>query len=155
MPRLHQPHSPSLDTLERIRAQVHPHCIVCSPQNASGLHLSFTSIEDGQLVAEFACPQRLEGYPGRLQGGVIASLMDGIMANCLFAHGIVAVTTELNVRYRHPVEAGTSAELRGQIERESHGLYFMRAELRQNQKLHVTATAKFFEQDSICTPGEE
>lgn len=139
----------SMDTLERIRKKVHPDCIVCSPQNARGLQLTFTHIANGQLVGQFACPERLAGYPGRMQGGMVASLMDGIMANCLFAHGIVAVTTELAVRYRLPVETSTTAELKAEIVRESHGLYFMKAELRQNQQLNATAKAKFFVQDQF------
>jgi acyl-coenzyme A thioesterase PaaI-like protein len=35
-----------------------------------------------------------------LHGGVISSILDGTMTNCLFAHGTVAVTAELRVRFR-------------------------------------------------------
>jgi len=141
---LEPPSSPSLATLERVRASVHPDCIVCSPQNSQGLNLTFQSFQEGQLVAEFACPKQLEGYPGRLQGGVVASLMDGIMTNCLFAYGIVAVTIELNVRYRHPVKSETVAVLCGEIAEEAHGLYLMKAKLEQEGQLQATATAKFY-----------
>jgi uncharacterized protein (TIGR00369 family) len=135
-----------LETMARIRGQSHPACVVCSPDCAHGLQLTFTEFREGQLVGQFDCPASLEGYPGRLQGGVVASLLDGVMANCLFAHGVVAVTTELTVRYRQPVASDVVATLCAEITRTSHGMYCMKAELSQAGQPCAIATAKFFAQ---------
>ena len=63
-----------------IRNRVHPNCVVCSLDNAKGLHLDFVSGCDGSISATFSCDEAFEGYPGFLHGGVISSILDGAMA---------------------------------------------------------------------------
>ena len=58
---------------------------------------------DGSVEGVFAARAPLEGYSGLLHGGVAAAFLDGAMTNCLFAHGVRALTAELTVRYREPV----------------------------------------------------
>jgi len=67
--------------------QAHPNCIVCSPRHRCGFRLEFVLSEDGSVHAKFDCSKVFEGYPGLVHGGVISSLLDGAMTNCLFAHG--------------------------------------------------------------------
>jgi uncharacterized protein (TIGR00369 family) len=100
-------------------------------------------LADGGVEAEFACPESLEGYPDVLHGGVIASLLDGAMTNCLFAHGITAVTAELTIRYHAPVATGRPAIVRARIARAAHGCHFLTAELSRDGRVAVTAEAKF------------
>ena len=80
-------------------------------------------------------------------GGVIASMLDGAMTNCLFAQGIVAVTGELTVRYWKPVLIGCELQLRAWIEGQHRPLYLMRAELAQQGCVNATASAKFMERN--------
>jgi len=87
----------------------------------------------------------LEGYEGLLHGGMTASLLDGIMTNCLFAHGIVALTAELKVRYREPVAIGPEISLRAWIVQRHPPLYLLKAELIQEGCVRATALAKFME----------
>jgi acyl-coenzyme A thioesterase PaaI-like protein len=102
---------------------------------------------DGSVTAEFTAAPFLEGYVGRLHGGVIAALLDGAMTNCLFALGYQAFTAELTIRYRHPV-AVTQPLLVRAWRTDSRGpLHLLRAELRQNGKLSVTAIGKFMQFD--------
>ena len=72
-------------------------------------------------------------------------MLDGAMTNCLFAHGRVAVTAELTVRYRHPVTVDRPVTVRAWIRESSHNLHRMQAELAQGGRVLVTATAKFLE----------
>ena len=65
-------------TLNNIRAQVHPKCIICSLTNANGLHLKFDAADNGNVKADFQCNEVFEGYPGILHGGIISSILDGI-----------------------------------------------------------------------------
>ena len=51
--------------------------------------------------------------PGISMEGSLLRCLDGAMTNCLFSHGIPAVTGELVVRMHHPVQAGTSDGVRG------------------------------------------
>jgi len=129
--------------LQQMRAQEHANCIVCSPSNIWSLGVGFTASEDGVVEGDFDCGSVFEGYDGMLHGGVIASLLDGAMTNCLFAHGIPGVTAELSVRYRHPINSVISAKVRAWIERSSEPLYVLKAEIIQEGKTKATAVGKF------------
>lgn len=138
---------PHPDRLKAIRAQAHPYCVVCSQSNPAGLGVQFTVREDGSVSASFLGHSGLEGYPGCLHGGVIASLLDGAMTNCLFAHGYVALTAELKVRYRKPVLIGVEIAIHARILRSQTPLHLLEAELEQEGCVKVIASAKFCELD--------
>jgi acyl-coenzyme A thioesterase PaaI-like protein len=135
-------HAP-LEQMRRLHAATHPHCVVCGADNARGLQVNFRPMADGGVEAHFDCARIFEGYSHRIHGGVIAALLDGAMTNCLFAHGHVAVTAELNLRYRHPVMTDRRATVRAWIRESSHRLHRLRAELLQDGQLLVIATATF------------
>ena len=99
-----------------VQAEAHPFCLVCSRSNPLGLGLKFVCETDGSVSATFLGHPALEGYQGVLHGGVIASLLDGAMTNCLFAHGCPAMTAKLNVHYREPVVIGEEMRIRAWIE---------------------------------------
>ncbi len=134
--------------LQRTRNAAHPRCIVCSLGSSCGLGLRFTPRSDGSVRAIFECSRRWQGYDGVLHGGVTSSLLDGAMTNCLFARGIVAVTAEMRVRFRHPVELDTAAEVRAHVSRSQSPLHVVEAEVVQGGKVKATATGKFMEKDS-------
>jgi uncharacterized protein (TIGR00369 family) len=131
--------------LKSLRAETHPFCMVCGQSNPFGLGLKFTCEADGSVSATFLGHPALEGYVGLLHGGVIASLLDGAMTNCLFAHGCQAMTGELNVRYREPVVIGEEMRIRAWIRRSLPPLYMLTAELKQGNCVKAAATAKFME----------
>ncbi len=138
-----------------IRDRTHRDCFACGPANSTGLKLDFNVLEDGSVEGEFGCPDIFTGYPGRLQGGIAASLLDSAMTNCLFARGVTAVTAELNCRYRHPVYTGTSVRICAQVERESQGLYLLTGGIYQRGLLCVTSQGKFFVQPRLNNPTQE
>jgi acyl-coenzyme A thioesterase PaaI-like protein len=132
-------------TLSR-RAQSHPHCVVCSPDNPRGLHQEFALQPDGSVAGTFYDGEMLEGYPGLLHGGIVAALLDGAMTNCLFTHDIEAFTAELTIRYHAPVAASSATSVRAFLTRSRGRLHLLHAELRQAGDLKATAQAKFLEQ---------
>jgi uncharacterized protein (TIGR00369 family) len=121
----------------------HPFCFVCSGSNPMGLALRYEPQPGGRVEATFIGHSALEGYPGRLHGGVIAALLDSAMTHCLFAQGIQAVTAELNVRYLETVAAGEAVTVRAWRESSAHGLHQLGAELAMAGTLKARATAKF------------
>ena len=129
--------------LEGIRERAHGNCVVCSHSNAQGLQLEFRLCGDGSVEATFACDKEYEGYMNILHGGVISCLMDGAMTNCMFAHGFVALTAEMMIRFRQPVVVGVPASVRAWIDRSRKGLHMVKAELLQDQFIKVTANGKF------------
>ena len=128
-----------------IRTGAHPFCIVCGQSNPFGFGVKFNCEADGSVSATFLGHPALEGFEGILHGGVIASLLDGAMTNCLFAHDCVAMTGELNVRYREPVVIGEEMHVRAWIERSSPPLHLLAAELKQDGRVKAAATAKFMD----------
>ncbi|MBN1568631.1 MAG: PaaI family thioesterase [Acidobacteria bacterium] len=140
---------PTQQLLENIRQQEHPACIGCSMENGSGLGLKFSVRDDGGVQAEFNCSPLYQGYPGYLHGGISSLLLDSAMANCLFAHRIVAVTARLIVRFLFPVETDKSATVRAWIREYEPPLYVLEAELEQYGKVLVRGFAKYINRDLI------
>lgn len=131
------------ERLDGVHRGIHAGCVVCGAGNGGGLRVPYRVLTDGSVEAEVPCPESLQGYPHLLHGGIIASLLDGAMTNCLLAHGITAVTAELTVRYLAPVATGRPAIVRAWIDRSAHGCHFLTAELSRDGRVAVTAHAKF------------
>ena len=129
--------------LQAFRQREHCNCIVCSPDNNRGLKVRFEFVGDGSVEATFGCDGIFEGYPRKLHGGVISSLMDGAMAHAMFAREIPAVTAEMTVRFRHPVATDTPAVIRARVGKSRPPLHFVEAELVQGGVIKVTARGKF------------
>ena len=98
---------------------------------------------DGVVQAQFLCQKVFQGYPGQLHGGVVTALLDGAMTNCLFAHGIEAVSGELTVRFLRPVATDHIARVSAGLKKASHRLYILEAELTQKNLTVAKATGKF------------
>ena len=131
--------------LEKTRSEYHSHCAVCSRTGADRLGIRFLIQEDGIVVGQFDGRERHQGYNRYVHGGVIATLLDSAMTNCLFAHGRVALTGELSVRFLRPVAVRSPAIVSAWIERSFPPLFKMKGEVRQNGDIMARATAKFME----------
>lgn len=133
-----------------LRDHNHPNCVICGQSNGYGLGLEVSAIAPGIVEAMFHCDRAFEGYSGMLHGGITCALFDGTMTNCLFAHGQVAVTVELNVRFRNPVLVGRPVAIKAWIESSLPPLYTLRGEIRQDGELMATATGKFAEKSMLA-----
>ena len=136
---------PTAELLHSTRDGQHARCVVCGQPEPPGLGLAFEVADDGSVSATFDCAAAFEGYPGMLHGGVISAIADGAMTNCLFARGVVAVTAELNVRFRHPVELGAPLTVTARVRKHCSPLWVLEASLTQGDQLRVKATGKFME----------
>lgn len=126
-----------------LREIAHPRCVACSPNNKSGLKLDFQGVGAGAVRAPFDCGVAFEGYPGQLHGGIISTLLDAAMANCLFAQNLQAVTAELSVRFKAPVVLKHPAIVEARVVRDLFPLFLMEASVTQDGEVKATATAKF------------
>jgi len=137
------------NTLMDTRDCAHPKCVVCSSDNSGGLHLKFDVDGDGSVWSTFQCDENFEGYPGIMHGGVISSILDGAMGNCMFARGQATVTVEMTTRFRHPVVIGKKATVSAKITRVSHPLYLLEAEIIQDGKVKATAKGKYYDRPEL------
>jgi uncharacterized protein (TIGR00369 family) len=80
------------------------HCFGCGGANAKGMRLTFEQDDVKQRIrGMFRVGQEYQGGPGFVHGGIIATLLDEVMAKVSrFSHHH-AVTAELTVEYRKPV----------------------------------------------------
>lgn len=132
-----------------LRRQSHPECFACGSHNGCGLGLEFRLACDGGVEAAFPCRPVFAGYPGMLHGGIICTLLDGAMTNCLFAHGIAAVTVDMNVCFRHPVTVSLPAEVKARLESENSPIHRLTAEVLQCGRVVATAKARFIEKQAM------
>lgn len=137
--------------LEQTRAQAHGRCIVCGHVDGHAPRLRFIVADDGSVRATFQPGQAYEGYNGILHGGIVSTLLDAAMTNCLFAHGRFGLTAELCVRFRHPVVSDALLELHASVERASPPLFVLRAEIQQAGQVRATAIGKFLDKGRSMT----
>jgi acyl-coenzyme A thioesterase PaaI-like protein len=84
------------------------HCFVCGLGNPYGLQLRFDLTGPDEVTTHFTVPDKFEGFPGVVHGGIVAAMLDEV---CARVHmGIdpprFMYTASLEVRYRRnvPVE---------------------------------------------------
>ncbi|MCP3891152.1 MAG: PaaI family thioesterase [Desulfobulbaceae bacterium] len=81
-------------------------CFVCGMDNKFGLKAMFYELEDGQLIAVFKPASEHQGYPGRLHGGIAATILDETIGRAImFSHSgnIWGVTVDFSMKLRKPV----------------------------------------------------
>lgn len=92
-------------------------CFVCGRANPSGLHLPIVADEQGAHF-EYVIPEDYQGWHGIAHGGIIATLLDELMAWSTKSRGYSTVTAEMQVRFRKPVPVGRKILGRGWISAE-------------------------------------
>lgn len=81
-------------------------CFVCGMENSFGLKTRFYELDDGQLMAVFRPENEHQGYPGRLHGGIAATILDETIGRAIMgAHAdkIWGVTIDFSMKLRKPV----------------------------------------------------
>lgn len=71
------------------------------------MRLKFTLDEAARkFVARLRLPRRYQGPPGHAHGGIIATVLDEAMGKVNRLRAVVALTSEMRVRYLKPVPLG-------------------------------------------------
>lgn len=81
-------------------------CFVCGTDNSFGLKSRFYELEDGQLMAIFQPAEQHQGYPGRLHGGIAATILDETIGRAIMlshSANIWGVTVDFSMKLRKPV----------------------------------------------------
>jgi uncharacterized protein (TIGR00369 family) len=78
-------------------------CFGCGQTNKAGLRLKFLVDENHTILCRARIPQRFQGPPGYVHGGVIATLLDEAMSKANRQFGILAMTRQMEVEYLKPV----------------------------------------------------
>jgi len=91
-------------------------CYVCGHANPLGLNVRFR-LEGGVVTTRFRPDPRHAGYPGRLHGGILATLLDETMGWAPSVQaGRFCVAVELTVRYLKPAPPDREFVITGRTE---------------------------------------
>jgi len=93
-------------------------CFVCGIENKYGLKSRFYELENGETMAVFQPAAEHQGYPGRLHGGLAATILDETIGRSIMAaysHDIWGVTVDFSMRLRKPVPLDREIRVIGRI----------------------------------------
>lgn len=95
------------------------YCFVCGRNNPHGLYMTFYDNGDNEVVANYTVPADYQGYPGVVHGGVVAAMLDEVVARVAMIkdHHHFMMSVRLEVKYRHPVPTETPLKIVGRIVR--------------------------------------
>ena len=100
-------------------------CFVCGLENPAGLKAAFYELENGELAGVFRPGSQHQSYPGRLHGGLAATILDETMGRVINVgeKGVWGVTVDLQVRFRKPVPLEEEIRVVGRIVRKGGRSY--------------------------------
>ena len=122
-------------------------CFVCGEKNDFGLHADFYETDDNQLVAMIHPSEQHQGYPGRMHGGIAATILDETIARSICTgkdEQIWGVTLEFKTRFRKPVPLGQELKIVGRVTSEGTRTFEGSAEIiLPNGEIAVSAEGKY------------
>ena len=90
-------------------------CFCCGKNNEKGLHLTYTYPEEGKSRTSLTVPEYFSGWKNISHGGFLSMLLDETMAHACRGKADMAVTAEMTVKYRKPVQTGDDILLEGEV----------------------------------------
>jgi uncharacterized protein (TIGR00369 family) len=134
-------------------------CFVCGENNDFGLHAKFYETDDNQLVAFINPSEQHQGYPGRMHGGLAATILDETIARsiCIGKHEqIWGVTLEFKIRFRKPVPLGVELKVVGRVISEGSRAFDGSGEiLLPGGEIAVSAVGKYMKMNINKIAGDQ
>ena len=104
-------------------------CFACGRGNPIGLRLRI-EIGDGMARTTWVADANHVGWSDKLHGGLIATLLDEVMAWAPSSFDSWAVTAEMSVRYRSPASPGEELSAVGRVVERRRRIYEVAGEVR-------------------------
>ncbi|HEX6127749.1 MAG TPA: PaaI family thioesterase [Candidatus Limnocylindria bacterium] len=104
-------------------------CFACGDVNPIGMRLHI-ELGEGWAQTTWEPGTDFVGWEDKVHGGLLATLLDEVMAWAPSSHDAWAVTAELNIRYRSPAGPGERLEARGWVAERRRRIYRVRGEVR-------------------------
>ena len=98
------------------------HCFACGETNPIGMRLHI-ELGDGTARASWTVGDDYVGWSDKAHGGIIATLLDEVMAWAPSSYDSWAVTAEMTVRYRSPASPGEELVAEGRVVRRRRRIY--------------------------------
>jgi len=104
-------------------------CFACGSQNPIGMRLQI-EFGEGSARAAWTAGDDYVGWSDKLHGGIIATLLDEVMAWAPSSFDSWAVTAEMSIRYRSPATPGEELVAEGRVVDRRRRIYEVRGEVR-------------------------
>jgi acyl-coenzyme A thioesterase PaaI-like protein len=142
--------SSSILKLSKLRQHGHAGCVACiHPQ----LKLDFVLCGPDAMHSSIDFTEEMCSFNGHVHGGVLAFVVDQAVTCMLLAKETYAVTGELNLRYKKPVQPRQTAHVEVALERTCGQLSKVRATVRQGGEDCVIAQASMMAEGLRSSSG--
>ncbi len=100
-------------------------CLVCGLENEFGLKARFFGLDNGELIAFFSPREEHQSYPGRMHGGIAATILDETIGRAVMSpeNQIWGVTLDLAIKLRKPVPLDKELRVIGRITKETKRMF--------------------------------
>ena len=105
------------------------HCFACGASNPIGLGLHI-ELGDGTARTEWTVGDDHVGWSDKAHGGIVATLLDEVMAWACASSDAWAVTAEMTVRFRSPASPGERLLASGRVVERRRRIYDVTGEVR-------------------------
>lgn len=126
-------------------------CFVCGEKNDFGLHANFYETDHNELVAIIKPHAEHQGYPGRMHGGIAATILDETMVRSINTgknEQIWGVTMELKTKFRKPIPLEEELRVVGRVTNEGTRSFESTGKiLLANGEVAVSAEGKYLKVD--------
>ncbi len=126
-------------------------CFVCGTENKFGLKSRFYELEDKELMALFTPEEEHQSYPGRLHGGLAATILDETIGRAimvLYSANIWGVTVNFSMRLRKPIPLDDEIRVVGRITRDGKRFFEGSGEiLLPDGSVAIEAEGKYLKMD--------
>lgn len=126
-------------------------CFVCGMENSYGLKSRFYELENEEVLAIFNPAEEHQGYPGRLHGGIAATILDETIGRAIMvkqSHNIWGVTVDFSVRFKKPVPLNGEIRVRGRVTKDGKRLFQGSGEIvLEDGSVAIEATGKYMKMD--------
>jgi len=120
------------------------YCFACGPLNPIGLHMEVSYLEE-KAVSKLSLEREYQGWHDIVHGGVVATILDEIMAHAVMHYVGKGVTTSLQITYRVPLPVGEEVSAVGYVVERKRRAAVARGEIRRagNEKVIATGESRF------------
>jgi uncharacterized protein (TIGR00369 family) len=105
------------------------HCFACGGTNPIGMGLHI-ELDEGVARTTWRAGDDFVGWSDRIHGGIVATLLDEVMAWACASNDAWAVTAEMTVRYRSPAAPGEELLAEGRVRERRRRIYDVAGEVR-------------------------
>jgi uncharacterized protein (TIGR00369 family) len=103
-------------------------CFACGDKNPIGMRLHI-ELGEGSASTTWTPGDDFVGWEDKVHGGLLATLLDEVMAWAPSSYDSWAVTAEMNIRYRSPANPGEMLTARGWVTQRRRRIYHVRGEV--------------------------